>query len=140
MSKIRKFNSGAVRDTGDGKLEYLGFNHPLLDFKFSEYMHRHRKMADGSLRASDNWWGGFGKKITIQSLSRHVEDLKLLHSGYFVYEVRDGSKAERKVFKDKLKELPAGYIEITIEECCSAIRFNAMAYLLDELKERNEAK
>ena len=139
-STTRVCESGAIRDTGDGKLEVLGFNHPFLDFKFNEYMHRHRKMADGSLRDSDNWWGGFGKKVTIQSLCRHVEDLKLLHSGYFVYEFREGSKAERKVFKEKLKELPKGYIEITIEECCCAIRFNSMAYMLDELKEQGIAK
>lgn len=134
MSKIRKFNSGAVRDTSDGKLEYFGFQHPLVEFCFAEYMNKHRKMADGSLRSSNNWWKGFGTDVIIQSLTRHIEDLKLLHAGFYVYEKRENNKAERVVLTKKIKKLPKNYTEITFEECLCAIKFNSSAYLLEILK------
>lgn len=133
-TKIRTLKSGAIRDTDNGKFEYLGFMHPLNDYSFAQYMHAHRKMADGSMRDSNNWWGGFGLDVCIHSLTRHVEDLKLIHSGFFVYEKRVGDKAERIVHKIRLKTLPKYYKEITIEECCNAIRFNADAYKLETIK------
>jgi hypothetical protein len=131
---------GSIRDTANGKLEYFGFMHPLCDYSFAKYMNEHRVMADGSLRESDNWWAGFGKKVLIQSLTRHVEDLKLLHSGYHVYERREGASAERLVYKDKLDKLPDNVKEITIEECLNAIRFNADSYKLEHLREEGIAK
>lgn len=132
--KIRKLDSGAVRDTDNGKFEYLGFMHPLNDYSFAKYMHEHRKMADGSLRDSNNWWAGFGLDVCIQSLVRHVEDLKMIYAGYYVYEKRDGTKAERIVLKERLKKLPGNYKEITVEESTNAIRFNSMAYQLEHFK------
>lgn len=137
MTEIRKFKSGATRDTSNGKFDYLGFMHPLCDFSFAKYMHKHRFQADGSIRDANNWWGGFGKDVVIQSLVRHIEDLKLLHSGFFVYEVRDGDKCERVVLKEKLKELPSNYTKIEPIDCCNAIRFNADAYKLETLKEND---
>ena len=134
-SKIRTLKSGAVRDTDDGKFEFFGFMHPLNDYSFAKYMHEHRKMADGSMRDSNNWWAGFGLGVCLQSLVRHVEDLKLIHTGFFVYEKRVGTKAERIVHKTRLKTLPKNYKEITIEECCCAIRFNSSAYQLEHFKE-----
>lgn len=135
MSEIRKFEGGATRDTSSGKFEYLGFMHPMCDYSYASYMNEHRKMPDGSLRDSNNWWSGFGKKVVIQSLVRHVEDLKFIYCGYYVYELRKDGKAERIVKKEKLSEpLPEGYKEITEEECCNAIRFNSQAYLLEVLK------
>ena len=136
MSKIRKFKSGAIRDTSSGKLEYFGFMHPLCDFSYANYMNHHRLMADGSLRDSNNWWSGFPKITILQSLCRHIEDLKLINAGYFVYEYRTDKIAERKVFSTKLKSVPKNYKEITEEECCNAIRFNSQAYLLSVLREK----
>jgi len=130
---VRRLESGALRDTDNGKFEYFGFMHPLNDYSFAKYMHEHRKMADGSMRDSNNWWAGFGLDVCIQSLVRHIEDLKLIHAGYVVYEVREGSKAERVVRKNKLDELPVGWKEITAEECCNAIRFNADAFKLETI-------
>ena len=140
MSKIRKFNTGATRDTSSGKLEYFGFMHPLCDYSYANYMNQHRKMTDGSLRDSNNWWGGFPKIIVLQSMCRHIEDLKLINAGYFVYEHRTSEVAERKVFTKKLETLPENYKEITEEECCNAIRFNSQAYLLAILKEENNGQ
>lgn len=134
MPEIRKFDTGATRDTSSGKLEYFGFMHPLCDYSFANYMNHHRTMADGSLRDSNNWWGGFPKITVLQSLCRHIEDLKLINAGYFVYEYRTDKIAERKVFVNCLDPLPENYKEITEEECCNAIRFNSQAYLLEILK------
>lgn len=134
QTKIRTLKSGAVRDTDNGKFEYLGFMHPLNDYSFAKYMHEHRKMTDGSMRDSNNWWAGFGLDVCIQSLVRHIEDLKLLHAGYFVYEKREGDKAERIICKTELDILPENYKVITIEECCNAIRFNSDAYKLETIK------
>ena len=136
---IRIFKSGAMRDTGESKLEYYGFRHPLLEQSFAKYMHEHRKMSDGSLRDSNNWWKGWDKLVSLQSLVRHTEDLQAIHAGLFVMEIRnkDGVK---KVYHDLSNNEP--YIVekddevkiITEEDCCSAIRFNAEAYKLQILK------
>lgn len=133
-TEIRTLESGAVRDTDNGKFEYLGFMHPLNDYSFAKYMHEHRKMADGSMRDSNNWWAGFGLNVCMQSLARHMEDLKLLHSGFFVYENREDGKAERIVMTKPLDILPEHYKVITVEECCNAIRFNSDAYKLESIK------
>ena len=53
--KMRTFDTGATRDTDSDKLDFDGFLSPLALEAFAEYMHRHRQVADGSLRASDNW-------------------------------------------------------------------------------------
>lgn len=134
---VRKLESGAIRDTDNGKFEYFGFMHPLNDYSFSRYMHNHRFMADGSMRDSNNWWAGFGLDVCLHSLVRHVEDLKLIYAGYFVYEKREGDKAERVVRTERYKSLPKNHIEITIEEACNAIRFNSEAFKLETIKNNN---
>jgi hypothetical protein len=134
--EIRVFSSGSTRDTSEGKFEYYGFIHPLNDYSFSEYMHKHRKQSDGNLRDSNNWWKGFGKDVPLQSLVRHLEDLKLLHTGYFVYEEKKDGECRRIVRSKKIKNLEENCKEITLEECCNAIRFNVEAYKLEIIKEK----
>jgi hypothetical protein len=135
-TQIRVLKSGALRDTDNGKFEYLGFMEPYNDYSFAKFMHKHRLLPDGTMRASNNWQKGFGREVTIQSLVRHVEDLKLLYTGYFVYEFREGGKAERIVLRKKLKKLPKNYKEIDVEECCNAIRFNVEAFKKEYLAEK----
>src|SRR3990167_4084265 len=53
--QIRTFNSGATRDTLEGKLEFARFMSPIVLKRFSEYMNLHRKQTDGNLREPDNW-------------------------------------------------------------------------------------
>jgi hypothetical protein len=127
---MRKFKNGAIRDTADGKLEYFGVRHPLIEQSFAEYMDRHRNLPDGSKRSSNNWWSGWSTDISLQSMVRHLEDLQALHAGLYAYEVRD-KKGVRGVYS--FKKLKEG-TEITKEECLNAIRFNAGAYLLELLK------
>jgi hypothetical protein len=110
---MRKFESGATRDTDEGKLDWEGFFHPLVLERYAEYMDKHRKQADGSLRGSDNWWGLFGKdhySICMKSGFRHFVDWWKLHRGM---KGRD-----------------------TIEEAICALLFNAQAYLLKLLIDR----
>jgi len=132
--EVREFKSGGLRDTDDGKYNYYGFREPKLEQIFAEYMHYHRKMADGTMRDADNWWKGWDKEVSLQSLVRHVEDLQALHVGYLVYEIRRGDGIE-KVYVGKDEVVPEGdnVKMINVYDCCSAIRFNSMSYLLNEI-------
>ena len=111
--KIRKFTTGATRDTDEGKYDYEGFLSPLVIERFGKYMTKHRIQSDGSLRASDNWQKHFGENhysVCIKSLWRHFMDLWLFHRGY------------------KGRE--------EIEEALMAILFNTMAYADKLLKDK----
>lgn len=68
---MRKFTTGATRDNDETKLDYEGFLSPLVLERFAEYMHKHRKQADGQLRASDNWQKGIPKEAYMKSMWRH---------------------------------------------------------------------
>jgi hypothetical protein len=68
---MRTFDTGATRDSDQGKLDYEGFLSPLVLRRYAEYMHKHRKQADGSLRDSDNWQTGMPREAYRKSLVRH---------------------------------------------------------------------
>jgi len=110
---IRKFHTGATRDTEKGKLDYEGFLSPIVLHRFAEYMHKHRLQSDGTLRDSDNWQKHFGPdhfSICMKSLLRHTMDMWFEHRGL---KSRDG-----------------------IEDAMMAILFNVMAYADKYLKEK----
>lgn len=114
MGKVRKFNSGATRDSEEGKNDYEGYLSPLVIEAYGNYMTKHRKQSDGSIRDSDNWKKGFGNKhydVCMKSLWRHFLDLWLEHRGFI----------SREGMKDALM----------------GILFNTMAYtyqfLMDEM-------
>lgn len=104
---IRQFETGATRDTDQGKLDYEGFFSPRVFRKRAEYMHRHRVQADGNLRDSDNWQKGIPTEQYMKSLMRHVVEFWELHRA-------DGSIDEKA------------------EKLC-AIMFNAEGYLYELL-------
>lgn len=79
---MRTFDTGATRDSDEGKLELWGFNSAAVEKRYGEYMHTHRVQADGKLRASDNWKKGIPLSAYKHSLSRHLNDLRLLLEGY----------------------------------------------------------
>jgi hypothetical protein len=79
---IRKFKTGATRDTTVGKLEPWGFLSPLALHRYSEYMDKHRYQADGTVRSSDNWKRGFPIDVYCHSLLRHVFDFWLIMTGF----------------------------------------------------------
>jgi hypothetical protein len=112
---IRKFETGATRDSDDGKNDYEGFLSPFAIEAFGDYMTRHRVQADGSLRDSDNWQKGIPKSQYVKSLFRHFVDLWKLHRGIPVVDKRTGQAVT------------------TVEACC-AILFNIQGYLHETLK------
>lgn len=115
MTKIRKFDSGAVRDTNIGKLEYARFLSPLALKKFSEYMNKHRTLADGSTREPDDWKKGFPLQSFMDSMFRHVVDVWLIHEGHESIRPETGEKIE-------------------LDEALCGVMFNSMGYLHEILK------
>lgn len=113
VGAIRKFETGATRDTDADKLKYAGFISPLVEKRFSEYMHLHRKQSDGSLRAPDNWKRGIPKDAYADSLIRHVYDFWLHIEGF------SGEATEPD-----------------LESVLCAIRFNCDGYLFEILKKK----
>lgn len=123
MSEIRKFDSGATRHDNADKLDYEGFLSPAVLREFARYMHEHRKQADGSLRASDNWQKGIPVKSYQESLIRHVLAAWALWRGCGVE-----------------KELIGGVErEPTLIECLMGIIFNAQGMTHELLKQAQQA-
>ncbi len=108
---MRNFESGATRDSEGDKLDYEGFISPLVLRRYAQYMHGHRKQADGSLRDSDNWQKGIPKDVYMKSLIRHTIDLWGCHRGTTVQEY--------------------------FEDLLCAIMFNAMGLLREILRRTN---
>lgn len=109
-TRVRKFETGATRNSEEGKYDYEGFLSPLVIERFGQYMHKHRLQADGSVRSADNWQRGFGLDVCMKSGWRHFHDWWKVHRGW-------PSKED-------------------IEESICALIFNAQAYLHERLRER----
>ena len=89
--KIRKFDTGATRDTDDGKLDYEGFLSPSALARYAVYMHSHRKQSDGKMRDSDNWQKGIPLDCYMKSLWRHFIEAWTSHRSetHDSYEMED---------------------------------------------------
>lgn len=111
---MRQFETGATRDTDDNKFDYEGFLSPLVLEAYAEYMHMHRKQADGKLRDSDNWQRGIPQDAYMKSMWRHFMDIWKHHRG-----------------------LPA---KESKREALCAMLFNVQGYLLEELKKETEVE
>jgi len=79
--KMRRFASGASRDTGTDKLQYDKFLSPIVLKAFAEFMHTKREMPDGP-RQGDNWQKGIPLEVYMESMSRHYMDTWLINRGY----------------------------------------------------------
>ena len=112
---MRKFDTGATRDTDIGKNEYEGFYSPLVIEAFGDYMNKHRIQADGKLRDSDNWQKGIPKDAYMKSLWRHFLDAWFIHRGYKRIDAQTGE-------------------ELTMKNVLCAILFNVQGYLFEILK------
>ena len=110
---LRTYGTGATRDTAEGKLEPWGFTSALVEKRFSEYMQTHRVQSDGALRDSDNWKRGIPIKDYWDSLSRHIEDLRLIHEGF-----------------------PGEAREADLETVLCSVLFNVQGMLHEVIKER----
>ena len=109
---MREFKTGATRDDDVGKYDLEGFLSPIVLQRYAEYMNKHRKQADGKLRASDNWIKGIPKEAYIKSAFRHFMDWWLEHRGY---ESREG-----------------------LEDALCALLFNVQGYLYEHLKKKGK--
>ena len=76
---MREFETGAIRDNDEGKVDYTGLLCPKALRVYCEYMNRHRVQADGNLRASDNWKKGIPKDAYLKSMARHFMEVWELH-------------------------------------------------------------
>lgn len=104
---MRTFETGATRDTDEGKLDFEAFFSPLVLERYAEYMHLCRTQSDGNLRAGDNWQNGMPKKVYMKSGWRHFFRWWCCHRG-----LKQG-----------------------IQTAICALIFNAMGYLYELLKE-----
>jgi len=112
---MRQFETGATRDNEGNKLDYEGFLSPAVLVRYAKYMHRHRKQANGKLRASDNWQKGIPIDVYMKSIFRHFMDI-WLHHRHKSYLSNSGD----------------------IEESLCAEMFNVMGMLHEILKENKE--
>jgi len=120
--QIKKFDSGATRDAAP-KVDYEGHLSPLALEAYGEYMHEMRKMADGSLRDSDNWQKGIPLFSYQKSLIRHAFCAWRLWRGWSVQ-----------------KELIGGVMQKpTLKIALCGILFNAMGLLHEIVKEEQGA-
>jgi len=79
---MRNFDTGATRDTENGKYDYEGFLSPLVIQKYAEYMNKHRFQADGVVRESDNWQKGIPLDVYMKSAWRHFMDWWMEHRNH----------------------------------------------------------
>jgi len=118
---LRSFESGATRDTAEGKFDYEGFLHPWVLEWYAEYMDRNREQSDGSIRPSDNWQQGIPRDVYMKSMFRHFMDLWTNH------------RNENKV----------GIVASERNDALSGVLFNVMGYMYEIVAEemglRNEA-
>lgn len=110
MADMRKFKTGATRDSDHNKPEYTGYLSPLVIKRYGEYMMKHAIQPNGKYRPGGNWKKGMPKDSYLDSMFRHLLDVWLNHEGY------DGRD--------------------TTEEALCAVIFNASGYLLETLKDK----
>lgn len=117
--KNRTAETGANRNSDEGKLDYEAFNSPIVDWYYAQYMHSHRLLEDGTFRDGDNWQKGFPDDWYHKSLARHYKDYHLTTRGIKVLE------------KGK---------EMKLEDILCGIIFNAKGHLHKLLKDKKEVE
>lgn len=109
--EMRQFDTGATRNTDTDKFDYEGFFSPLVLARRAEYMHKHRKQADGKLRDSANWQKGIPLDAYMKSAWRHFFEWWAIHRNVGVPDM--------------------------LEDAICALMFNAEGYLHELLKKKH---
>jgi hypothetical protein len=121
---LRTFDSGATRDTEEGKPDYCGFLSPDAIVAYGEYMHKHRYQSDGTLRAADNWKKGIPRDEYLKSMFRHFITLWQQHEIEKAGGILENGSMDYNEDEDM------------IEEALCALLFNVQGYLDAYLKGR----
>lgn len=79
--KIRKFKTGATRNTNEDKLEIHRFLCAECIKIWCEYMHKHRKQGK-NIREPDNWKKKIPNEELLASATRHWHDWWLEDTGF----------------------------------------------------------
>lgn len=117
--KIRKFSTGATRDTDTGKYDYEAFFSPLVLERRAAFMHKNRVQKDGTLRDGDNWQRGIPLETYAKSEFRHHMEFWKLHRGLPAVDEKGQS--------------------VDIETAICAAMFNLEGYLFELLKNKKPA-
>jgi hypothetical protein len=112
-SLIRTFDTGATRDTAEGKLDYIKALSPEVLECYVAYIGKHRKQPDGNMRDWDNWKKGISKEVYLSSLFRHTHAAWMLLLGHKVND---------------------NHGEVNLKDALCGIIFNAQGILYEELK------
>lgn len=72
---VRTFATGATRSDDTLKPDYQGFLSARAIVRFGEYMNKHRRQPDGTVRAADNWKRGIPPMEYVKSMTRHMVEL-----------------------------------------------------------------
>jgi len=110
---MRKFDSGATRDTDIDKPNYVKALSPIVIDCYVEYIGKHRKQADGSLRNWDNWKQGMPIDVYVEGEDRHHRAVWKLHQGFPAYD---------------------NHGPVTMKDSLCGVIFNAMGHLHELLK------
>lgn len=111
--KMRTFETGATRDTLEGKLSYVKALSPLVLRRYVMYLDRHRQQPDGGMRDFDNWKKGIEKEVYLDGMGRHFISAWLLCHGFPAFD---------------------NHGIVTLEDALCAIVFNSMGMLHEILK------
>lgn len=77
----RVFESGASRNSDEGKLDFEGFLSPTVLKAYAEYMNENTYLENGTRRDSDNWQKGIPIDAYMKSMFRHFFDTWSTHRG-----------------------------------------------------------
>lgn len=117
--EMREFESGATRDTAEGKLDYVKALSPIVLERYVQYLNAHRKQADGSMRAFDNWKKGIPVDTYLEGLGRHFLSAWMLAQGYSAED---------------------NHGPVTLEDSLCAIIFGASGWLHEIIKDKRSKK
>ena len=114
---MRKFDSGATRDTDINKPSYIKALSPIVLQYYVDYLGRHRLQSDGNLRDWDNWKNVIPQDVYLDGLGRHEMAVWLLCQGF-----------------------PASdnHGSVTLEDSLCGVIFNAQGMLHELLKKDSE--
>jgi len=68
----RNFDTGAYRDTAEGKPSFYKALSPKVLRRYVEYLGENRKQSDGNMRDWDNWKAGIPPNVYADSGLRHA--------------------------------------------------------------------